>query len=351
MAFLFLILMYWQKRIEQSGYFASIYREAVEKIDYDRLAVPVHLKWQHEGYIDELLRLNSDRADKFRKVKPKPKLDDATWKSLLECARFLDNLVLQENRTPKPGSLPPPPFFGDLRRYTARVSDVEDSMERNLKIYTTTISGGTDGNNWNRAPTDTDLPPVPADNEVAIKKRTEFDDQLREFESKAQEWTESAKECLARWRNGDLAEVTRRAQEFASLALKVDFSALRGRGPEFVLEFTAIIVIIFAATILGIGGVLESNQIGTLLAAIAGYVLGKASSRNGPATTTVQGASAQDASPSNRFGGEVDRFWREQVNRNTLGLGTRFKDVFESRIELLVILEIYLPSACVRSSN
>src|SRR5271166_4742589 len=51
-----------------------------------------------------------------------------------------------------------------------------------------------------------------------------------------------------------------------------------GRGPSFVLEFTAIVVIIFAAVTLGILGVLSGQQIGTLLAAIAGYVLGKATS-------------------------------------------------------------------------
>jgi hypothetical protein len=39
------------------------------------------------------------------------------------------------------------------------------------------------------------------------------------------------------------------------------------------------VLIIFTAAILGILDVLESEQIGTLLAAIAGYVLGRATSR------------------------------------------------------------------------
>jgi hypothetical protein len=46
-----------------------------------------------------------------------------------------------------------------------------------------------------------------------------------------------------------------------------------------VLEFTAIVVIIFAAVILGVMGLLGDQQIGTLLAAIAGYVLGKSVAR------------------------------------------------------------------------
>jgi hypothetical protein len=61
--------------------------------------------------------------------------------------------------------------------------------------------------------------------------------------------------------------------------MNVDLAVLRGRGAEFVLEFTTIVVLIFAAIALGILGILETQQIGTLLAAIAGYVLGRASTR------------------------------------------------------------------------
>ena len=49
----------------------------------------------------------------------------------------------------------------------------------------------------------------------------------------------------------------------------------RGRGATFVLEFTAVVVIIFTAAILAILGKLGNEQVGTLLAAIAGYVLGR----------------------------------------------------------------------------
>ena len=59
----------------------------------------------------------------------------------------------------------------------------------------------------------------------------------------------------------------------------VDLSVLRGRGAEFVLEFTTVVVIIFTAIVLGILHILDNQQIGTLLAAIAGYVLGRATTR------------------------------------------------------------------------
>lgn len=63
---------------------------------------------------------------------------------------------------------------------------------------------------------------------------------------------------------------------FLTVPARGQGAMLRGQGPQFVLEFTALIVIIFLAVVLGVLGVLKEQQIGTLLAAIAGYVLGKA---------------------------------------------------------------------------
>jgi hypothetical protein len=54
-----------------------------------------------------------------------------------------------------------------------------------------------------------------------------------------------------------------------------------GGGWVFVLEFTTIIFIVFAVLSLGLLGVLKSEPIATILAAIAGYVLGKSTSIRG----------------------------------------------------------------------
>jgi len=59
-----------------------------------------------------------------------------------------------------------------------------------------------------------------------------------------------------------------------SLALR--FISLLGGGFSFLLEFSTVIVIIFAVVILSIIGILKNQEIATILAAIAGYVLGKA---------------------------------------------------------------------------
>lgn len=56
----------------------------------------------------------------------------------------------------------------------------------------------------------------------------------------------------------------------------IDISLLGG-GWAFLLEFSTVIVIIFTLLILGVLKILEGKEISTILAAIAGYVLGKAS--------------------------------------------------------------------------
>ena len=76
-----------------------------------------------------------------------------------------------------------------------------------------------------------------------------------------------------------LANVRGIAKKHAKNAANIDYGALRGKGAAFVLEFTAIVVIIFSAVILGVLHILVADQIATLLAAIAGYVLGRAGSR------------------------------------------------------------------------
>jgi hypothetical protein len=73
-------------------------------------------------------------------------------------------------------------------------------------------------------------------------------------------------------------DVERKAQKQAEARVprSMDISLLGG-GWAFLLEFSTVIVIIFAVLILAILGTLTGQEISTILAAIAGYVLGKAS--------------------------------------------------------------------------
>jgi hypothetical protein len=110
------------------------------------------------------------------------------------------------------------------------------------------------------------------------ERMAKFQALLDEFRERAEKWRVKASSQAWRWYQEDLARAHLAAEDYGKAALKVDFSVLQGRGPEFVLEFTAIVVIIFSAVILGVTKILQQDQIGTLLAAIAGYVLGKARS-------------------------------------------------------------------------
>lgn len=57
--------------------------------------------------------------------------------------------------------------------------------------------------------------------------------------------------------------------------------SLLGGGFDFLLEFSTVIIIIFSLVILGVLKILNGENIATILAAIAGYVLGKAGSTSG----------------------------------------------------------------------
>jgi len=71
-------------------------------------------------------------------------------------------------------------------------------------------------------------------------------------------------------------EKEERAKIEKLLPKSMDVSIL-GTGFSFLLEFSTVIVIIFALIILGILGLFEGREIAAILAAIAGYVLGKGS--------------------------------------------------------------------------
>ncbi len=125
------------------------------------------------------------------------------------------------------------------------------------------------------------------DLEKVVAARKEWDEKSKEyfrqryiFLKKTDEWVRLAQAWAHQRYEEDLQKAKKEAAGLAKQAMgDADFSAIRGRGPEFMLEFTAVVVIIFAAVILGVAGQLSNEQIGTLLAAIAGYVLGKGTAR------------------------------------------------------------------------
>lgn len=291
MALLFYLLFSWQRRIEQSGYFARIYKEAVTNIEESRHAGPIQENWVKGKYIEELLNEATQRARDWREknhyVIPK------AASALYSAASDLGNEPENKN---------------DKDFYVNQVRDCERSMRQYL--FTTLLGSGANpfggsstggmlsGTGWSENRRPGGLPGLFADERVEAHISSHYQEKEKLFSTEFQKFGEEIRDWVEKTRDGarycysqDLEESKKEAEDAADEALSVDLSAIRGRGPEFVLEFTAIVIIIFAAVILGLAAVLKNEQIGTLLAAIAGYVLGKANSRNQSAPT---GAPTQD---------------------------------------------------------
>ena len=126
----------------------------------------------------------------------------------------------------------------------------------------------------------------------------------REAEQKQEEARQAA---IAKWEDEERQRYEELHKAAVNIALErarkrvpssIDISLLGG-GWSFLLEFSTVIVIIFALLILGILNILDGREIATILAAIAGYVLGKATS-NTTGSSKKQAGSAIPDSPRHR---------------------------------------------------
>ncbi len=281
---LFYVLFQWQHQIEQSGYFAGIYTDAVKNVDIIRLAGPANDKWARADYLKEIFLQRSPRGRDWVKVSGN-ELPSTT--ELRAMASELDSRAVYR--------------VEDAERVLHTVPIVQEVRSRNpfADDWGGSRTGMLGPSGSGLRPGGSELTQELANKELAFSRK------LETFKSEAAAWVRNAMAQAWDWYQEDVAEAERKAQASAGLALSVDFSALRGRGPEFVLEFTAVVVIIFAAVILGVLERLSSEQIGTLLAAIAGYVLGKGSSRArtpAPGEAGAAGRADQGASPDQNAG-------------------------------------------------
>lgn len=130
----------------------------------------------------------------------------------------------------------------------------------------------------NRDPTEEERKQIEQEKE---RRRRERD--RREEERKIRERYREAyeEEQLRLYREELLRERNAARERARALVPDIDVSSFGG-GWIFVLEFTTIIFIVFAALALGFVAVLSSEQIGTILASIAGYVLGKSATFRSP---------------------------------------------------------------------
>jgi len=267
---LFYVLFRWQQQIEQSGYFAGIYTDAVKKVDLIRLAGPTHERWARGDYLREVFLERSQRGRDWLKSAGNERPSSTALRAL---AADMDEWAVYRIEA--------------AERVLHAVPIVRDGTGRNpfAEDWGGSETGGLGRSTPNFAPHGAATTPEQA------KRNEQFKRDLETFSNDVAHWVRKAMAQAWDWYQDDIADAEDKAERSARLALNVDFSALRGRGPEFVLEFTAVVVIIFAAVILGVLERLSSEQIGTLLAAIAGYVLGKGTSRDrAPATEGAAGA-------------------------------------------------------------
>ncbi len=239
---LFFLQFSYSHRLDQTTYLGEVFRDSVFNFEYGRLKAEHIDKWNRGIYRQEVA-INDP---------PKPldphlqDLDDKWGDSELQHLR--DRLI-----------------------------------NESLALNPWGVGGGT-ANPYetdNRFETSTALPGLPPRSEVLSDQdkteRTDYQEKAKDFKRNLQDWKWNITKNAHAAYEGDLKKDREMASEHTEKAIDTtEASLLRGQGPQFILEFTALIVIIFLAVVLGVLGVLRNEQIGTLLAAIAGYVLGKA---------------------------------------------------------------------------
>ena len=224
LAFLFRTLVNWSGKIERTSFLGNLYRESVEETEFQRLAFGPNDKLEKGVYIGEIV------TGSWLEKHPAPQIDER----------------IREEINPDP--------FASLRNAWG-----ENRRRVNLPglpDYRKTLGGG------------------------ASEKEEEDRRVLRlKYFQEKEIWDGEVRKEERRMYHADLAAQRSIARQKAESAVDIDLSVLRGRTPAFILEFTAIVIIIFAAMSLGILDILKNEQIGTLLAAIAGYVLGRSASK------------------------------------------------------------------------
>jgi hypothetical protein len=264
LAFLFWLQLKWSNRLEQAGYLGQLFRDNLEEIEFKRLSADTAKRYNERQFYTDV------RADvSWLSTNPRPEGYSQTYfenqrpGGTQNPFRPPPGLPLRDENLPISGLIPPPQHNDDAEPESrpapaSRTASEEQRQKRQ--------------------------------NELQCK--AEEDRKAAERWQKNRDWDNSVDCEVTRRYNAALADARERARNLAEKGINIELAALRGRGPEFVLGFTTIVAIVFAAAALGILGRLDSQQIGTLFAAIAGYVLGRATSRAAtPASEQPQSAS------------------------------------------------------------
>lgn len=171
-------------------------------------------------------------------------IESTTQQEMKVLLRELDDRALNGPLDPQS---PPPEGYGPTRR-----------------LWRSDQYGTVKPSTWGRRPGETEEQKQTRLAQEEAQKR--FDDLSSDWEKEEKVRYNQEKEKLEQ-------VALRRARDKVPTSFDI---SLLGGGYAFLLEFSTVIVIIFTLLILGVLKLMEGREISTILAAIAGYVLGKA---------------------------------------------------------------------------
>jgi hypothetical protein len=222
LAVLFVILLWWAGRLERASYLGTLYRDTVEDLEYRRLIAPLSEKLANNGYVEDVLQ-----DKEWLSANPQPNFPEARQFSRLRRRGRGSTGIPVGTGAGGPATSPRPPSYG--RRIMPPATTEEEVRERQRE----------EERERQREEE------RERQREEAFQRREQLRQEYEDWEAKVED------EALARYRN-DQREARTKAAARADESMNVDLAVLRGRGAEFVLEFTTIVVLIFAAIALGI---------------------------------------------------------------------------------------------------
>jgi hypothetical protein len=247
LAVLFFFVFNWMQRLEKTSYMGRIYADMVQDLEYNRRKARLERK-RAEGEFDR--QAMHKLRHKYQQVmESKP-----PWPQVLDQYRVRAN---SESDRPGGGQAGVTTLSDDAGIYADRRNAWEDAPE----IYL-------------------DLSGAPKEHKDLA---TKYWAENRAYEDARRKLRLERHNLEIQLYDAELDGVSNDAKRAAKREADIDVGAFRGRGPTFVLQFTAVVVIVFLAVLLGVVDVLDNQQIGTLLAAVAGYVLGRSADSAGSA--------------------------------------------------------------------
>ena len=269
LAYLFYLVFRWSQRNEQASYLGVVYQDTVFEFEFGRRKARVDKKRREGEYRRQALSQDDPLQKNFGKNPPslKPEL----------------RIYIKRRRSTGSGGLittPPGLESSDKDGYTTIRDGGSTNPFAESESYVIDLAEMTD-----------------EERSLYEQYKTDYGNYRKEQDELYQRLASLEEELYQK----ELDVARKKAEAAAKLAADVDISIFRGRGPTFVLEFTAIVVIIFSAVILGIIRILGAEQIGTLLAAVAGYVLGRSTSRGSDGERSAK----TESEPSNNHAGDT----------------------------------------------